>query len=128
EEIFYNLRWATLQYLFLKRCAEAGDRLRHAMINDDWVIGTLAGLGYQATTQKRRNLLDALEMYGLCTAFEQDRRRQLIASPVLYQVIKKTEESVPSLLNRLRADVAREARIWGLEPVQPSVQPEGVQT
>jgi hypothetical protein len=117
EEIFYKLRWATLQYLFLRRCHEMRERLRSAVIDDDWLKATLASLGYEATTNSRRNLLDGLEMHGLCSAFEHDRRRQKIATPIIYHFIQKTEASVEGLLEKLRADIPREAAVWRLERI-----------
>jgi hypothetical protein len=124
EEIFYKLRWATLQYLFLRRCFEEKGPLRNSVINDDWLHETLADFGYTATTGDRRNLLDSLEMHGLCTALEHDRRRQLIASPIIYHYVQRTETSIPTLLERLKADIPREARVCRLEEIRATAARE----
>jgi len=115
EEIFYHLRWATMQYVFLRACYEAGDRLRQAVLDDDWLQATLADIGYAATTNDRRNLLDNLGMHGLCRAVEHNSRRQAIAVPIVYHVIQRTEDSIEKLLESYRKDIPKEAAVWGLE-------------
>jgi hypothetical protein len=122
DEIFYHQRWALLQYVFLAKCHESASKLHSAVIDDDWLEDALQRCGYSSTVNDRRNILDNLEMHGLCSAVNQDRRRQAISAPIIYHYVRQTEQSVDGLLEKYRQDLAQEASVWGLRPTSATTR------
>src|SRR5262249_23497238 len=87
HQLFTNINKPTLQYLFLKRCEEAdqkGESVATADLDDEWIKRTLADVGYHAPFAVRLNLLEGLEIHGLCVPESAGRHRQIIAVPVIY--------------------------------------------
>jgi hypothetical protein len=116
DELFYKMPSPTLQYLFLRRCQEADQRdeeICAAVLEDDWVQQTLASLGYDSTLASRRNVLEGLEVHGLCVPDHQNRRRQVIAAPVMYLYVKR-EGDLDRVLPKLREDIRTDYRQYGL--------------
>jgi hypothetical protein len=121
DEIFFRMPSPTLQFLFLKRCLEADNSgsftLHHAEFDDDWVEQTLADLGYRSTTRSRRNLLDGLEMHGLCSSIDYDRAKKIVAAPLIYRYVRSSNSSFEGLLKKLGKEIERERAAWELEPL-----------
>lgn len=123
DEIFFRIPSSAVQYLFLRRCQEAeasGQLLNQSDLTDDWVEKALAALGYHSRIRGRRNLLEALEMYGLCSAADYEREKKIIAVPVIYQYVRQTNPSFDSWLVKLGKEIERECDIWELENAQPA--------
>jgi hypothetical protein len=122
DVIFYNLRWLTLKYLFLKRCLEAHENnqeLRQAVIDDDWIEQRLRDVGLQSNDTSRWRLLQSLEMHGLTAATQFDRTRQTIASPLIYLYMRRIEgeKSIEKRLAKLAHEIQGERKEWGLSCV-----------
>jgi len=118
DEIFFRIPSPTLQYLFLRRCADAdtaGQSLVHAEIDDDWLENALLQLGYRSSTRSRRNLLDGLEMHGLCTAIDYDRSKKTVSAPLVYYYVQRSNSSFESWLKKLGTEVERDHLAWELE-------------
>jgi hypothetical protein len=118
--IFYRLKWLTLKYLFLKRCWEAieprGEGLRQAVIDDDWVESRLKEVGLLSNDTSRWRLLQSMEMHGLTVAMQFDRRRQAIASPLIFLYMRRIEgdSSIRKRLTKLAQEIRGESKEWGL--------------
>jgi AAA domain-containing protein len=108
HQIFSNINEPVLQYLFLRRCADAsqdGQALVTAEIDDEWIKTALAGIGYSAPFALRRNLLEGLEVHGLSVPESPGRHRQMISVPVIYHFLKR-EQMVGPYLTALREDIS----------------------
>ena len=118
DEIFFRIPSPTLQYLFLRRCHEAesaGLTLSHVELDDDWLEKTLTDLGYRSTVRSRRNLLDGMEMHGLCAPISYDRAKKIITAPLIYQYIQRSNSSFENWLRKLGGEIDRERSAWELE-------------
>jgi hypothetical protein len=121
EELFFEIESAIVRYLFLRRCHEAhthGESLTEALIADTWVNATLRDIGYRTTYLARRNLLAALEVPGLTHAHKTVHDRQHVSAPFVYCCVAHTDtDEVQRLLTEFRADIAAEAKTWGLQAI-----------
>jgi hypothetical protein len=118
DEIFFRMPSVTLQYLFVKRCADADaaqQSLGTSDFNDDWLEAALAELGYRSTIASRRMLLDGLEMHGLCSTSEYDRAKKVIAAPLVYRFIRETVAPLGNWLQKLGKETQRERLAWKLD-------------
>jgi hypothetical protein len=117
DELFFRIPSATLRFLFLRRCHEAeasGQQLSQAEFSDDWLDATLNGLGYRSTVSGRKNIMDGLEMHGLCAASDYDRSKEFVAAPLVYQYIRKSINSFDNWLAKLGKEIERERGVWEL--------------
>jgi hypothetical protein len=117
DEIFFRIPSPTVRYLFLRRCHEsetAGQPLNQGEFSDDWVEKTLLDLGYHSNTRGRRNLLDSLEMHGLCSAIDYDRAKKVIAGPLVYHYVRKSNNSFDAWLAKLAQEIEKECTVWEL--------------
>jgi hypothetical protein len=117
DEVFFRIPSATVQYLFLRRCHEGiatAQTLASAEISDDWIEEALARVGFRSTTRGRRNLLDSLEMHGLCTAADYSHSRLLIAAPLVYTYVSQSSAAFDRWLEKLAREVDREREVWDL--------------
>jgi AAA+ ATPase superfamily predicted ATPase len=120
DEIFFRIPSPAIQYLFLRRCQEseiAKLSPSQAEFSDEWVEAALLDLGYRSTIRGRRNLLDGLELHGLCTALDQDRTKKVVAAPLVYQYSRKTVSGFETWLKKLGREIERERQIWDLESI-----------
>jgi hypothetical protein len=118
DEIFFRIPSSALRYLFLRRCHEAeglGQPLNTSEFSDDWLETALNDLGYRSTIRTRRNLLDGLEMHGLCTAVDYDRAKRVVTAPLVYQFVRQTIAPFDSWLAKLAKEIERERDMWDLE-------------
>jgi hypothetical protein len=118
DDLFFKMDSPTLMYLFLHRCHEAdagGHEVNGAALDDDWVEEALERIGYGSTFGGRRNILDGLEIHGLCVPESAARSRQLVAAPVIYPFIKN-EGSLDKLLAKLKDDIRTDYQRYGLAP------------
>jgi hypothetical protein len=117
DEVFFRIPSPAIQYLFLRRCQqnEAVNRpLTQAEINDDWLEEAIASLGYDSTVRGRRNIMDGLEMHGLCASIDNDRAKRVVAAPLLYTYVRQTVSSIDGLLAKLSKEIEREREVWEL--------------
>jgi hypothetical protein len=120
DEIFFRIPSAALRYLFLRRCYEAdsaGQPVNQAEFADEWIDTALSDLSYTSTTRGRRNLLDGLEMHGLCVAVDYDRAKRVVAAPLVYSFIKRTTTNFDIWLAKLGQEIERERVVWDLNRV-----------
>jgi hypothetical protein len=106
-----------LQYLFLRRCQQAdlaGQPLNLAEFTDDWLEQALLELGYTSTIRGRRNLLEGLEMHGLCTAIDYDRAKKVVAAPLVFNYVRQSVTSFDAWLTKLGTEIDREYSVWEL--------------
>ncbi len=124
DQVFWIQNSATLNYLFLKRCAEAdnsGQKLTHIEITDEWMGSALRDLGYEAPTLERRNLLEGMELRGFTSRADGNNGdRQIVVAPIVYFYFKNTGD-LQRLLARLAEDIRIEGPIWGLQPISKGV-------
>jgi hypothetical protein len=104
-------------YLFLQRCWEA-DRNRgevgNAVLDDDWIEEALQAAGYEAPLLSRLNLLEGLQIHGLCVPEPRNRHQQTIAVPVVYTYLKR-EKSVERWLPKLIKAIPEDPLQYGLK-------------
>jgi hypothetical protein len=117
DEIFFRIPSAAVRYLFLRRCLDsekAGQTINQGEFSDDWLEKTLAQLAYKSTTRGRRNLLDALEMHGLCSAVDNDRAKRVVAAPLVYSFVRRSTLDFETWLAKLGTEIDRERVVWEL--------------
>jgi hypothetical protein len=117
DEIFFRIPSAALRYLFLRRCYEAdasSELINQAEFTDDWMEKALLDLSYRSTTRGRRNLLDGLEMHGLCSAVDSDRAKKVVAAPLVYSYVRRTTGAFDAWLGKLGQEIERERVVWEL--------------
>ena len=110
EEVFYRLGSPLLMYLFLRGCHEAdrpGIGLRQAKFTRPWIAKVLQELGLPFGTDETRTLLERLDIHALCSAVDNQRSRQAIASPLIYEYVRANEDPVEDYIDALREDVCR---------------------
>ncbi len=118
DEVFFRIPSSTVQYLFLRRCQtadDAGQALSNAEFTDDWIEWALRDMGYRSNMRGRRNLLDSLEMHGLCVAIDHDRAKRVIAAPLIYPYVRQTVEVFDTWLAKLGKETEREREVWELQ-------------
>ena len=117
-QVFHNIDSGLLKYLFLRRCHDADLahlELRQALLDDDWLVRALDFLGLCATTTARRNILEALEIHGLCFAADYNRSKQRVAVPMIYIFLKEVEHPVTALIDKYAQDIPSEIERWNVE-------------
>jgi hypothetical protein len=117
DEIFFRIPSPAVKYLFLRRCYEAemaGEPLTQSGFGDDWIEASLASLGYRSTTRGRRNLMDSLEMHGLCTAVDYERSKKVVAAPLVYRFVRQEVPSFDKWLVKLGNEIDGEEAVWEL--------------
>ena len=108
---------ALMKFLFLKRCRDtelAGHDISQTEIDDNWLESVLHELGFASSFQARRNLLEGLEMHGLCAFLDDDRTRMSVATPIVYRYIERTVPKIDSYIKKHAEDVRREEELWDL--------------
>lgn len=118
EQVFRRIPSSLLKYCYLIRCCEAenaGTQLFETEIDDDWLVATLARLGYSAKYEDRRMILEGLEIHGLSAAIGFNRGRQRIAIPIIYYFLKEIEPPVERIIDRYSSDIPLEEFIWKLQ-------------
>lgn len=116
REIYFNVPSAAIQFLFVSRCHEAdraNQELRRAEIDDEWVDEALRRIGYDTTVAGRRNLLEGMGVHGLTAALHGNPERQVVAAPMVYLYLKRTQP-IERYLEKLARDISREEGQWGL--------------
>ena len=117
DELFFRIPSALLQLLFLRRCREAETthwRLDQVEFTDSWVESALRELGYEASSQSLRSILESLELHSLCSGVTDRDPRMRISAPVIYQYVSKTVPSIDQMLKRLAEDARKEREHFGL--------------
>jgi hypothetical protein len=110
DELFGKIPSALVRYLFVKRCRDAvkiGDPLQGVYFDHDWIQHYIRELGYDGTFQTHSNILEALEMYSLCTGVSDLSNRMTLTAPVIYSYLEKSVGSIDAMINRLAEDVQR---------------------
>jgi len=113
DELFMRTGSATERFLFLKRCREAelhGESLVDVEINDQWTKEVLNSIGYSSTYDRRRLILESLELKSLTTSIGSNRSRQRIAAPIIYSYLRYTESEIDTLIDTLGEDAAGECQ------------------
>jgi AAA domain len=117
DEIFFRIPSAAVRYLFLRRCLEAekaGQSITQGEFSDDWLEKALSQLRYKSTTRGRRNLLDALEMHGLCTALSYDGAKRVVAAPLVYSFVRRSTADFEVWLAKVGSEIEDERKVWEL--------------
>jgi hypothetical protein len=108
DEVFFRLTSATQRYLFLKACHDAeaeGRSVTSVEMTDTWTKEALKSAGYESTFDGRRLVLESLELIGLTAAVGDNRSRQRILTPVIWNVSKalgSPEELIATFAEEIR--------------------------
>lgn len=117
DEIFFRIPSVAVRYLFLRRCLEAeqsGQSISQGEFSDDWLERALLQLKYKSTTRGRRNLLDALEMHGLCAPLSSDGTKRVVAAPLVYSYVRKSTADFELWLTKMSTEIDEERKVWEL--------------
>lgn len=120
NQLFYDLP-STIKYLYLWQCHRMAGRgiSAHQVIFDDDVVDEAMRQGLlSSTTTTRRNLLINLELRGLTQPEADNPAQQRVTTPILYRALKRAEGKLDRYLEKLRAELPRDAHTFGLELVR----------
>jgi hypothetical protein len=110
DELFGKIPSPLVKYLFVKKCRDAlklGERLHQVYFDYDWVQQCLRELGYEGTFQSYSNVLEALEMYSLCTGASDTNNKMMLTAPIVYAYLEKSIGPLDGMITRLADDVQR---------------------
>jgi hypothetical protein len=116
-QLFFDLP-STIKYLYLWHCHRMvvrGTAVHHVIFDDDAVEEAMLHGNLASTTTTRRNLLINLELRGLTQPEADNPGQQRITTPILYRALKREEGNLDRYIEKLRAELARDSNVFGLE-------------